>query len=85
MPVAGTTVGLSERLVIGLKDVLPSVAVNGVLYLAPSWIRFTDVLVAGVLLTTIVVRIGFAWRWSDRSVRGTVGGARTRFLQVIRR
>jgi hypothetical protein len=82
---AGPTVGLSERLLIGLKDVLPSVAVNGLLYLAPSWVRFTDLLVAGVLLTTIVVRIGFAWRWSDRSVRGTVGGARTRFLQVLRR
>jgi hypothetical protein len=77
--------GISERLILELKDLLPSVAVNGLLYLSPSWVRFTDLLVTGLLLTTVVVRLGFAWRWSGRSARGVVRSVRTRFLQVLRR
>jgi hypothetical protein len=82
---AGTAGDLSERLVLGLKDLLPSVAVNGLLYLSPSWVRFTDLLVAGLLLTTLAIRLGFAWRWSGHSARGIARSVRSRFLQVLQR
>jgi hypothetical protein len=81
-PVAASAAGgFTDRAVIGLKDLLPSVAVNGLLYLAPSWVRFTDLLVASALLATIAIRTGFAWRWSGRSARGIAGSVRSRLLQ----
>jgi hypothetical protein len=78
---AGGAKGVADLIVLRLKGLLPSVVVNGLLYLSPSWVRFTDLLVAGVLLMTVMVRIGFAWRWSGKSVRGVADGVSSRILR----
>jgi hypothetical protein len=37
------------------------------------------------LFTTVLVRIGFAWRWSGHTARGVARSVRARFLPDRRR
>lgn len=65
-------------LVIGLKNTLPARVVNGLLFVAPPWFSFTDLLVAGVLAVDLLLWAGAEWRWSGRSVRTGVRRFRAR-------
>jgi hypothetical protein len=47
---------LVETVWMTLKELTPSILVNGMLYAAPSWVRFTDLAFGAVALLT-----GFAW------------------------
>lgn len=66
-----TRLGPGERAVVAAKDVLPSLVVNGLLYVSPSWVRFTDLLAAGLLAATLLGWGVVEFRWSRFSVWDT--------------
>ncbi|WP_276272044.1 hypothetical protein [Haloarcula litorea] len=68
--VGGQTLPLVDRFWIGLKALTPSLVANGLLYVAPSWVRFTDLAFAALGLVTAVVWAGVEFHWSERSLRG---------------
>ncbi len=51
--------------VVRLKDALKPGVVNGLLFIAPPWVTFTDLLVIGLLVTTLGVwgLLEMTWRW----------------------
>lgn len=51
--------------VVTLKDALTPVLMNGLLFVAPPWVTFTDLLVMGILGSTIGVwgLLEATWRW----------------------
>lgn len=55
--------------VIWLKDRLSGVIANSLLFVAPPWIQFTDLVVIGFLGVTLLLWAGLEWRWSTFSVR----------------
>jgi len=55
--------------VIWLKDRLSGVIANSLLFVAPPWVQFTDLLVSGVLALTLLCWGGLEWRWSAFSIR----------------
>jgi hypothetical protein len=68
-----TDQGTSDgAVVVAIKAVLPSVVVNGLLFVAPPWFGFTDLLMTGILALDLLLWGGIEWRWSDRSFRGGV-------------
>lgn len=69
--------GSAGGILVTLKDVLPSVLVNGLLFVAPPWVGFTDLLVAAVLLVDLLVWGGLEWQWS----RHTIAGVRRRQMR----
>ena len=68
---------------MGLKDLLPQLVVNGLLYTAPGWVRFTDLLFGfGILFTGIVFATTEFWysRYSVRRGLRRAWGAASRGL-----
>jgi len=61
---------LVDQFWLGLKDLVPSLWANGLLYVAPSWVRFTDLAFAAVALATTLAWGGTEFYWSRFSVRG---------------
>jgi hypothetical protein len=72
----GPRLGPGERAIVAAKGVLPSLVVNGLLYAAPPWVRFTDLLIAGLLVLTLVGWGLVEFRWSRFSVRGALARLR---------
>lgn len=66
------------HLVVALKDQIPGILVNGILFVAPPWVRFADLLVALVLLVDLAVWGSLEWRWSGRSARDGIRWLRER-------
>lgn len=66
-------------LVLLLKDALPGPVVNGLLFVAPPWFGFTDLLVAGVLVLDLGLWLAVEWHWSGWSVRRRVRQLSARF------
>lgn len=62
----------SDRIVLYLKGIFPNLLINGLLYVSPSWIRFVDLLVAGILVIDLFVWGVLEAYWSALSVRGIV-------------
>jgi len=74
---AGADRSLASRAVLALKSAVPNIVVNSLLYVSPSWVRFTDLLVAAILLLDLLVWGGLELRWSSvgpGSFRGAVVG-----------
>ena len=74
---AGADRSLASRAVLALKSAVPNIVVNSLLYVSPSWVRFTDLLVAAILLLDLLVWGGLELRWSSAgpgSLRGAVVG-----------
>jgi hypothetical protein len=66
------------RVALAVKDLLPSLWVNSALYVAPSGIRFGELLVLlGVVLDVLVWGV-LEYRWSEYSVRSGLARARDR-------
>lgn len=57
-----------NNVIIYLKSVLPSKPVNGLLYVSPGWIEFSDLLAIGTLLVTMLAWAIVEWHWSSRSM-----------------
>jgi NADH-quinone oxidoreductase subunit F len=75
-----TDQGTAEAgLILSLKDALPARLVNGLLFVAPPWFDFGDLLVAGLLAADLVLWGGLEWWWSERSLRSGLRGLRARF------
>lgn len=67
-----------SRFWLALKELTPSLVVNGVLYASPSWVRFTDLVFGFVLLGTVLCWTALELRWSRLSVSRVVKAVRTR-------
>ncbi len=77
-----------EQFLLTLKDLLPPVMVNGILYVSPTWVQFTDLLVGGVALGALLLwgAVEFRWsRFSLRSMFGRVVGRVRRGVSAVRR
>jgi hypothetical protein len=61
-----TTPGPVDRFWLTLKDATPSLVANGLLYSAPSWMRFTDLAFASLFLLVGLVWGGSEVYWSNR-------------------
>jgi len=66
--------GPVSRFWLLLKAVIPSLVVNGLLYVSPSWVRFTDLVFAAVFLGATLSWGTVEFYWSRWTVRG--GAAR---------
>lgn len=73
--------GATDRLgpVIHFKDTMPPVLVNSLLFLAPPWVHFTDLVVGGLLILTTAVWGATEWVWSDHTLVGLVSRFRSSF------
>jgi len=72
--------GSIDRAIITLKDRIPSVWLNSALYVAPGWIRFTDLLfLLGAVLTGLALGTSEFWhsRFSARRGLGRLRSAAT--------
>ena len=58
------------RLALAVRDALPSLLVNGILFVAPAWVGFVDLLWAGLLALDALAWGALEWRWSGRSLGG---------------
>ena len=56
-----------ELVWVRLKGVTPSIVVNGLLYAAPSWVRFTDLAFGALALLTALTWVGAELYWSPAS------------------
>jgi len=70
--------GLVSTFWLALKELTPSLVVNGLLYASPSWVRFTDLVFGFVFLGGVLSWGGTEFYWSRYSVRGGVGRATER-------
>ncbi|MBX0347539.1 aryl-sulfate sulfotransferase [Halomicroarcula pellucida] len=61
---------LADRFWLGLKTLVPSLLANGALYVAPSWVRFSDLAFATTALSTGVVWSASEFYWSRYSLAG---------------
>jgi hypothetical protein len=52
-----------------IKELVPSLPVNGVLFAGPSWLRFHDVVFAGIALTTALAWASLELRWAGFGLR----------------
>jgi hypothetical protein len=63
--------GPVDRAIVGLKNLLPSLVVNSLLYVSPGWIRFTDLLfVFGTALTGLALAVSEFWHSRFSARRG---------------
>jgi len=67
-----------ESVWVVLKGLTPSIAVNGLLYAAPSWVRFTDLAFGALALLTTLAWVGTELAWSGYSPL-------SRLLSAVRR
>jgi hypothetical protein len=58
----------SNEMVLWMKAFFPPVIINSVLFIAPQWIQFTDLIFIGLLGSTLLVWGSIEWVWSDRSI-----------------
>jgi len=56
-----------ESVWVVLKALTPSIVVNGLLYAAPSWVRFTDLAFGALALLTTLAWAGTELAWSGYS------------------
>ncbi|QLH84731.1 arylsulfotransferase family protein [Halosimplex pelagicum] len=56
--------GPAETVWVALKEQTPSLLVNGALYAAPSWVRFTDLVFGGLAVLTALAWTGTELYWS---------------------
>ena len=63
---------------VTLKELAPSLAVNGILFAGPSWLRFHDVVFGGLALVTTLVWGGLELRWAGLGLRRWTGRLRRR-------
>lgn len=54
---------------IRVKDSLPPTLVNSLLFVAPPWVQFTDLVIGGVLALTLLVWGLAEWAWSGISAK----------------
>ncbi|WP_459194658.1 aryl-sulfate sulfotransferase [Halosimplex sp. J119] len=64
-----------ETFWVGLKEMTPSIAINGLLYAAPSWVRFTDLAFGAVALLAALGWAGTEIYWSRYAPLGRVRAA----------
>ncbi|MFC7140077.1 aryl-sulfate sulfotransferase [Halosimplex aquaticum] len=64
-----------ETVWVGLKEVTPSIVVNGILYAAPSWVRFTDLAFGAVALVAALCWAGAELYWSRYAPLGRARAA----------
>ncbi|MBX0323323.1 aryl-sulfate sulfotransferase [Halomicroarcula sp. F13] len=79
---------LVDRFWLGLKALVPSLVANGALYVAPSWVRFSDLVFATTAVSTGVVWSISEFYWSEYSLAGLARRATAvgrRALAAIRR
>jgi hypothetical protein len=58
------SIGLPSQFWLTLKDVLPSVIVNSILFVAPEWVHFTTLVSGIVLLVDVGIWAVLEVRWS---------------------
>jgi hypothetical protein len=61
-----------------LKELVPSLAVNGILFAGPSWLRFHDVVFGGAALLAGLTWVGLELRWAGLGLRRWTGRLRRR-------
>jgi hypothetical protein len=72
---AASTVPWHTEVLLAIKDVVPSLWVNSLLYVAPEGIRVGELLVAFVALVDLLAWGGLEYRWSGFSLRARAVGA----------
>ncbi|MFB6184373.1 MAG: arylsulfotransferase family protein [Haloarculaceae archaeon] len=55
---------------LALKTLAPGVVVNGLLYVSPQWVHFSDLGFAFVLVVTALAWVAAEFYWSSYSIRG---------------
>jgi len=73
---------LVDQFWLTLKDAVPSLVANGLLYVSPSWVRFSDLAFAAVGLSAGLVWTGVEFYWSRFSIRGFAGRIRSRAARL---
>lgn len=58
------------RALIAIKDILPAVWINSILYVGPAWFRFHDILTSAGVILTLGLWAGTEYRWASWSVTG---------------
>ncbi|MDG5775763.1 aryl-sulfate sulfotransferase [Haloarculaceae archaeon H-GB2-1] len=69
-PESGVVGRASDRLWLAMKTLAPSLVVNGLLYVAPQWVHFSDLVFAVASLLTALAWVSLEWSWSRYSLRG---------------
>jgi hypothetical protein len=66
--------GLSTQFWLTLKDILPSVIVNSILFVAPAWIHFTTLVSGVVLLIDLIIWAALETWWrQQQTIRTRLG------------
>ena len=84
---AGVSRSAVDRFWLGLKDLVPSLVANGLLYVAPAWVRFSDLVFASVVLTSTLGWSAAELYWSRYTVRGFghwIGGGVSQAMTGLR-
>ena len=76
---------LVDRFWLGLKDLVPSLVANGLLYVAPAWVRFSDLVFTAVACGGALGWVTAEVYWSRYSLRGGTSRARQLFDSVVSR
>jgi hypothetical protein len=63
---------------VTLKELVPSLPVNGILFAGPSWLRFHDVVFGGLALVGALSWAGLELRWAGLGLRRWTGRLRRR-------
>lgn len=63
---------------VTLKELAPGLAINGILFAGPSWLRFHDVVFGGLALVGVLVWAGLELRWAGLGLRQWTGRLRRR-------
>jgi hypothetical protein len=63
---------------VTLKELVPSLPVNGILFAGPSWLRFHDVVFGGLALVGTLAWAGLELRWAGLGLRRWTGRLRRR-------
>jgi hypothetical protein len=63
---------------VTLKELVPSLPVNGILFAGPSWLRFHDVVFGGLALVAATAWGGLELRWAGLGLRRWTGRLRRR-------
>lgn len=58
------------RAMIVLKDALPAVWINSLLYVGPAWFRFHDIVVSSLGISMLGIWVVTEYRWASWSIRG---------------
>lgn len=66
---SGGLVSFLDGAILGLKDFLPALLVNALLFVSPPWVGFTELLAVAALLGWLCLWVAAEFRWSSFSLR----------------